>query len=359
MGRSVDVGMVALSFLAATSCGNGSATTGAGGTGAGSTTGSGASSATGPSGPGATGTAATGGTMSTTVASSSTGTPGGDPCSGNAYTPTAPSAGQGTEPAGASADQHEARLKVDAFRNLLGLHPINFNAALNQASQAHSTYCSTDATWCPGWHQESPGHPGYTGVNFSDRDSAAGYSGGPRFEVMASGLGPDGSIQEWLDTVYHRGPFVTPDMAETGFGHGTGFDTMDFGNSSAADAAYVTNYPIHGQTGVASSWSGNEGPAPPAPPNGFPSGPVISVIFPVANGVHIVKHDIFDKSCTALPHVAGGADLPSTGFQMGFLGTSVVLYANAPLTSGSAYTVNVEYTLNGAAGHRTFQFTAN
>jgi uncharacterized protein YkwD len=329
---------------------------GQGATGTGGAGGSGAQGTSASTGAGPSGTTTATGTAATTGTSTGTGTPGGDPCSGNAYTPTAPTTTQGTEPAGASADQHQARLDVDALRNLLGLHPIDFDAALNQASQAHSDYCSVDASWCPGWHQESPGHPGFTGASFSERDATAGYSGGPRFEVMASGLGPDGSIQEWLDTVYHRTPFITPDMGQAGFGHASAFDTMDFGASSAADPAFVTNYPVHGQANVPTQWSGNEGPQPPAPSGGFPSGPVVSVVFPSSSGVHIVKHQIFDGSCNALSHVAGGADLPDVGFQAGFLGPTIALYTDKPLASGAEYTVNVEYELSGSPGHRTFKF---
>ncbi|MFO0613349.1 MAG: CAP domain-containing protein [Polyangiaceae bacterium] len=330
--------------------------TGAGGSGA---SGSGSTSSAGPTSTG-TQTGATSGSGAVTSSGASmstgTGTPGGDPCSGNPFTPTTPGTGQGTEPPSSSAEQHQARLAVDALRNLIGLPPIAFNAALNQASQAHSDYCTANPSLCPGWHQETAGAPGFTGVNFFDRDSAAGYNGNPRFEVMASGLGADGSIQEWVETVYHRTPFITPDMGETGFGHAAAYDTMDFGNGQAADPAFVTNYPVHGQKGVPVSFGGNEGPTPPAPPAGFPSGSVISIIFPSA-GVHITKHDLFDSSCASLPHVAGGQDLPAAGFQQGFLGPTVVLYANAPLASGASYTVNVEYTLNGQPGHRTFQFT--
>jgi hypothetical protein len=248
---------------------------------------------------------------------------------------------------------------MDAFRNLIGLNPINLNAQLNQAAQAHSDYCSTDPNWCPGWHDEVPGNPGYTGASFGERLAAAGYGGSGYFEVMAPGVGPVGSIQMWIDSVYHRTPFVSPITLEAGYGGASQFDTMDFGCCGASDASLVTNYPVHGQTGFPTMFLGNEGPEPPPPPSSWPSGSIISVIFPDGASVSVSAHELFDASCTPLEHMAGGADIsPNPGFELGFLSSTVVLYANAPLQSGQTYTVNVEYTLNGAPGHRTFQFTA-
>ena len=283
---------------------------------------------------------------------------GNDPCSGNPFTPTTPSTGQGTPAAGSSQDQLTALAQVDAYRNLIGLGPINFNAALDQSSQAHSDYCSTNSSWCPNWHDEVPGNPGFTGASFSDRTSAAGYGGSACFEVMAPGVGPVGAIEMWIDSVYHRTPFDSPGTLEAGFGGASQFTTMDFGCGGSSDPALVTNYPVHGQSGFPTMFLGNEGPEPPVPPSGWPSGSIISVIFPAGATVTVTAHQLYDASCTPVDHVAGGANItPDPGFQTGFLGSSMVMYGNAPLQSGQTYTVNVEYTLNGAPGNRTFQFT--
>jgi hypothetical protein len=162
----------------------------------------------------------------------------------------------------------------------------------------------------------------------------------------------------WMATVYHRTPFITPEIHEAGYGHGSSFDTMDFGCCGPADDSFVTNYPVHEQTGVPTSWSGNEGPQPPTPPTGWPSGPVLSVIFADTSDVSITAHEIFDSSCNPVDHVAGGADItPDPGFHSGFLRSTVVLYPNDSLASSSEFTVNVEYTDSGGAGHRTFRFT--
>jgi cysteine-rich repeat protein len=286
-----------------------------------------------------------------------TGCEGIDPCSGNPYTPTAPSTDVGTTPAGSTAEQQTAVAYITAIRNLIGLNAIDLNAALNQASQAHSTYCSTNASWCPNWHDEVPGNPGFTGEQFWTRCSAAGYTGNAAFEVMAPGGTPQYAIDMWMATVYHRTPFITPEIHEAGFGSGSSYNTMDFGCCGASDPDLVTNYPVHGQTGVPTSWGGNEGPQPPPPPGGYPSGPVLSIIFPSTNGLAITATELYGPACTPIDHVAGGADLNGTaGFQLSFLRSTVVLYANDPLTSGQTYTVNVEYTRNGTPGHRTFTF---
>ena len=284
--------------------------------------------------------------------------PGDDPCSGLAFTATEARDEHGAAAAGSTPDQLTALAEVDAFRNLVGLNPIDFVAALNQASQAHSDYCTAAAGNCPGWHDEVPGNPGFTGADFGTRDQAAGYTGSPAFEVMASGVGPVGAIRMWVDSVYHRTPFVSGRIHEAGYGGTSSFDTMDFGCCGTADPAFVTNYPVHGQTGVPTSFAGNEGPEPPVPPGGWPSGSIVSIIFPPGGTVTITSHALYDGACNAVEHLAGGADLAETpGFQLGFLGSTVVMYALGPLASGASYTASVEYTLDGVEGHRTFQFT--
>jgi uncharacterized protein YkwD len=289
--------------------------------------------------------------------------PGTDPCSGNSYTATTPTTAQGTAAPGSSSDQLAALALVDAFRQQIGLKPINFVAALNQSSQAHSDYCSGNQSCCPGWHDEVQNcGTGYTGASFGQRCAAAGYQGNPAFEVMAQAGSPQGAIDMWINSVYHRTPFISPKIHEAGYGGGTIYETMDFGCCGSADASLVTNYPVHGQTGFSTSFLGNEGPEPPPPPGNWPSGSIISVIFPPDATVSITAHELFDASCGAVAHMAGGADLPNGGtvqFELGFLGSSVVMYANKPLASGQTYTVNVEYTLNGTPGHRTFQFTTS
>ncbi len=284
--------------------------------------------------------------------------PGTDPCSGNPFTPTQPSGAQGSVPPGSTQDQQEAAAYMNHFRDLIGLGAVDLNAALNQAAQAHSDYCSQDPSWCPGWHQEEPGHPGFTGENFWDRCQAAGYTGQCYYEVMAPGGTPQQAIDMWMATVYHRVPFVLPQTLEAGYGGASQFATMDFGCCAAVGTPRVLNYPVHGQTGVDTSWSGNEGPRPPAPPSGWPSGPVVSVIFPPDTPVTVTKHEVWTSDCQAVPHVAGGAGVvDDAGFERSFLKNVMVLYPNDPLRSGADYVVNVEYELDGQPGHRTFRFT--
>jgi len=283
--------------------------------------------------------------------------PGNDPCSGNEYTPTTPTTERGASPGTASSEQRAAAEYVSDIRNLIGMNPIDFIAAINQAAQAHSDYCSSSSAHCPGWHDEVPGDDGFTGAQFWERMAAAGYTGSPAFEVMAPAGSAQFAIDMWMATVYHRTPFVTPEIHETGYGSGSSYTTMDFGCCGPA-ADLVLNYPVHGQTGVATSWGGNEGPTPPAPPGGFPSGPVLTIAFPSLSGVHVTAHEIFGPSCAAVAHVSGGADItPNPGFQTDFLRNTVVLYPNAPLSSGTTYTVNLEYTRSSTPGHRTFSFT--
>src|SRR5262245_27400955 len=63
-----------------------------------------------------------------------------------------------------------------------------------------------------GMHDERPDRPGYT---------AEGRAAG-RAAVIATGVPPAPSVEDWVATFYHRVPLLDPSLAVIGFGHHRG-----------------------------------------------------------------------------------------------------------------------------------------
>src|SRR5437899_2281625 len=102
-----------------------------------------------------------------------------DPCSGNPFTPIPAAMGTGGVDPGATPQQQTALTIVNGFRLAAGAAPVNLNAAIDSASTAHATYyVANPGAYATGLspHQEAPGYPGFTGVNFWDRLGFAGYA---------------------------------------------------------------------------------------------------------------------------------------------------------------------------------------
>jgi hypothetical protein len=191
-------------------------------------------------------------------------------------------------------------------------------------------------------HVEVSGCTGFVAAQFWDREKAAGYSGSAVFEDMAFFGNGASAVQIWIDSVWHRTPILSPWVMDFGYGGLPGCDTTDFGNGASSPADLVVSYPYAGQTGVPTSFGGNEGPTPPAPPGGFPSGYPITVFL---KGGSITSHELFvDGTSTPIPHVFIA---PGDAAAMGLLQNDYVLYANKPLTAQTTYRVKITGT-NGA-----------
>jgi uncharacterized protein YkwD len=316
---------------------------------------------TGATDPGSTTGIGTGGTTTAGTTTNGTTTNGtttdGGTTSGGGDTGTGVDPGEYVVAEGADEAQTRAMDRTNWYRANAGLPMIDNDAACNEASQAHADYYalhigSYSSGAVPGGaHAEDPAlTEGFSGESFGDRMKTAGYSGNPGFEVMAFLNHPESSVDGWMETVYHRIPFMSPDMIHTGYGGAKGVDVMDFGRGSFEDKQAVFVYPWPDQTNVPASWSGNEGPQPPPPTTGYPSGPVITAHTSDGAPLDITIHRLVGPDGQDIEHVW----LPR-GFN-NFLRADWALYANDPLQPGTSYTVVLEGTLSESDWSRTWSF---
>ena len=160
---------------------------------------------------------------------------------------------------------------------------------------------------------------------------------------------PAGAVKTFIDSVYHRTPVLSPWYRDMGYGGGTGCDTIDFGPGTSTAKTVTAVYPYDGQSGVPVSFNGaQEGPTPPVPSSGWPSGYPITLY---GQGITVTSHQIVvDGTTTPLAHQWLDGD--ST------LGSSAkVLYTDAPLTANTTYRVTIVGTTSSGSVSFDWKFT--
>jgi len=256
-------------------------------------------------------------------------------------------------PAGAPADAVTALNAENAARVAMGIPCATLVLTLCTSAQNHCNYYTTNqgSTTCKASsaHSEISGCPQFTGADPGVRIKAAGYTGNGWSECMAFSGDPAAAVKMFIDTVYHRTPVLSPWYADMGYGGGTGCDTIDFGPGAAAAKTVTAVYPYAGQIGVPLSFNGaNEGPTPPVPSTGWPSGYPVTLY---GQGITVGTHQIVvDGTTTPLSHMWLDGD--ST------LGSSAkVLYTEAPLTANTTYRVTITGTTTAGSVNFDWTFT--
>lgn len=267
---------------------------------------------------------------------------------------TPPGAVYGAKCTGASANEAKATDEVAIVRGRAKLPPMNCVDGAQQSSRNHSSYIGQN-----GWtltHTEVKGKPGFTAVNFWDRMTVAGYKGSPSSEVVHSVADAHEAItgkDGWINTLYHRIPFVGYGTLDFGFGAATGggqTSTMDFGSGNSATKTALTTWPPDGDTGVWTTFHNAY-----ESPNPLPSQQVAGYPITVIGGGALVvsTHDVTSGG-NAVDHVMMNAAndpvklIPSS---------QVYLIPKVVLSKSTKYTTHVTGTVSGSAFDVTFSFT--
>jgi uncharacterized protein YkwD len=255
-------------------------------------------------------------------------------------------------PVGTEAQAVEALNYVNTLRLAAGAGCVTMITEINAAAQNHCDYYAANSGSCTAnAHAEVMGCAGFTGENPGDRLDAAGYQSRGWGEVMAFVDDAQGSIDMWVNSVWHRLPILDPWTGELGYGHAERCDTIDFGNgASGVPEDSVVVYPYPQQTGVPIEFDGSrEGPMPPAPSTGWPSSSPITVY---ANDMQITEHTLLrDGESAPLPHVW------LTESDSSSLGRAVFMYGNAPFEPETTYRVRVVGSYVGGPLELEWTFT--
>jgi hypothetical protein len=248
-------------------------------------------------------------------------------------------------PEGVTDDARAAYTLENETRRAMGVPCARMDTAINLAAERHCQYYDANrgnAMCISNPHGEVMGCAMYVAANFWERMSIAGYMGGPSGEDMHFVGNGAAAVQGWIDSVWHRTPVLSPWVRDIGYGSTGGCDTMDFGNGAPADRNIVAVYPYDGQTGVPTSFDGRrEGPNPPMPPTGWPSGYPVHIYIQGELTTHTI---VRDGTTTNLDHLWIA---PGTPESLGLLRNEYSFYTHEPLQSGTTYRVHVTGT-NGA-----------
>ncbi len=230
------------------------------------------------------------------------------------------------------------------YRRLAGLPLIHGHRAIHLAAQAHAEYCAENGLT----HYQSPDKPGFIGQPFSDRNRYFGY-GWPSSEVAAMGPGATGAVDTWINSVYHRLPFMDYRATELGAGYAGqrwGTSVIDFGNRGWAwpGERRLVAFPVANATDVPTTFSGNEMPNP-LPGKSYPTGYPISlhILQPApssgqpSDGWQLVTASLRDASGRPVPAYV----LDPTSDPNKLLRDAVFVLAERPLAPRSRYLVTL------------------
>jgi len=246
-------------------------------------------------------------------------------------------------PADATSEAVTALNTENTMRLAMGLDCAELVSELSVAAQNHCDYYVQNEGDCVASpHNEVEGCAGFTGVNPGDRTSAAGYSSRGGSETMAFSGDPERAVTMFIDSVYHRTPILDAWMRHLEYGFGDGCDTIDFGRGPDTPADVTAFYPYAGQIDVPTSFDGSrEGPEPPAPSTGWPSGYPVTLF---GQDLTVVSHSISRADDgVELTHIWLDEDDPTLPSY------AKVLYSEAPLEANTSYRVVIQTTRDGMA----------
>lgn len=252
-------------------------------------------------------------------------------------------------PADADAVGGVAMMQLqNELRSAIGAPTIPLDARVAAAAQSHANYSAANRT---GGHYETAGLPYYTGYGPRDRVVAAGLTTTFVSEVATSGGGALSGVRQLWDAPYHRLGMMHPSASSAGWGHSdlggsasVGNFTYDFGIRSVS----FVRSPANGQTGIPTSWSGNESPSPlPAGVRG-PVGYPIMVVYSGGQNVTMRAAEIIAPDGSRVP-IYYAPQLFEYDYQ--------VIIPQQPLAAGTRYHVRFDINVSNVMVTNEWDFT--
>jgi len=242
----------------------------------------------------------------------------------------------------ATADAIEALDRVNCYRRLAGLEVAVLDPQLDAAAQAHADYMELNGELV---HAETSGAPGFTGEQVWDRADAAGWTDQAGYlflEVVAAGPEPAGAVDLWVDSVYHRTPFMGPEWVAGGFGYAGTFAAMAVVEPYPQSADVAVAYPVNGQLGVPHTFDSDTESPDPAPDHGLVGYPVTVSVSSTSPdpGLQLLRGELRGPEGT-VDVIALDPTNDEWLFDM------VALVPIEPLTPGAAYDAELEIAWNG------------
>ncbi len=248
-----------------------------------------------------------------------------------------------------SAAQADMLQTLNDHRSSVGAPTIGADARVNAAAQNHANYSSANSYM---GHFETAGLPYYTGYSARDRVSAQGWSTSFVSEVATGGSSGVAGVNQLWDAPYHRLGMMHPNSVSTGWGYSTagsrGSTVGDFVYDFSQRPVNFVRSPAAGQSGIPTSWSGQESPNPlPAGTSG-PVGYPIMVVYSAGQNVTMRAAEVVAPD---------GSRLPIYYAPQQFEYDYQVIIPQKPLSAGTAYHVRFDINVNSQMVTNEWDFT--
>jgi uncharacterized protein YkwD len=261
-------------------------------------------------------------------------------------------------PTDLTASRKAALDRVNQYRANLGVPALVEDAAMAEGAEAHAYYYlfnfGRPQLQGLGIHSEDQSLPGFTGTNSVLRDRHFGYTGARGAEVINHVFTPEGSVQVWIDSVFHRYPLLARETTVAGYGEAqfgiASIAVMDVGLGDPGKGEAIV-YPKPDQTSVPASFNGGEVPDPAPQGTNYPVG------YPVTLQAGMAQTLTISSARLSGPD---GKEVPSFTLEPGKSAVAAfewALLAQQPLTPGARYTVDVTGKVDGQDFSRSWSFT--
>jgi uncharacterized protein YkwD len=241
--------------------------------------------------------------------------------------------------------------RVNFFRREARLGPVEIDPALSKGCQSHADYLVKNAkhpsTKGLGAHEERPDLPGF---------SIEGQRAGKASDISL-GLDPQGSVDGYVSTFFHRIPILDPELRRIGFGvakdDDLGWVSVVDVQSGRGDNQPVA-YPAEGQKDVPLEYIAGERPDPIPESKDKVAGYPITLTFP--RTAVISKGDMKLKT-EAGQDVTAWLSTPERSVNQELQRNTLCLIAKQPLRPKTTYRVTAEAIVEGQPWTRTWSFT--
>lgn len=248
----------------------------------------------------------------------------------------------------AGPDVLEAFGRINRYRRLAGLEPVELDARLSLGCEAHARYLTANRSHPSlrglGVHAEQSGLPGYT---LQGARAAVNSLIAPRRNLPEA-------VEAWMATLYHRVPVLRPNLKRIGLGHDGMWAVMDAMSGVVGDEEGHVAFPTPGQREVPTLFP-NElpDPIPAAAPR--PAGYPITVQFPAwGPKVTAVHAELTDAEGNRVPFHLSHPDRPACAFPQE---NTVCLIPVRQLAPARTFRVTVAAEYDGRPVRRSWSFT--
>jgi uncharacterized protein YkwD len=238
--------------------------------------------------------------------------------------------------------------KINAIRRLAGLQPVELDEGLTRACRLHAQYLVANRAdpKAQGMsaHTELQELPGYT----AEGQKVAGTSD------ISWGMDVGEVVDRWMASLYHRIPFLRPNLKRIGLGYDGNIVVADVVSGIVRLNLNLDSvaYPADGQSDVPTEF-GVEIPDPLPKDAPRKAGYPITLHFPFVTTITGVEAELSDSAGGQVEFHLSDPERPATSFPQQ---NTVCLIPIKPLAANTTYKVSIKANADGSVVRKSWSF---